>query len=209
MRIGIDLDGVLCDFTKSYNALVKAHLGIDLPHPATTWDYHLDAGMTREQSNQMWEIIKTTPFQGTMLPLPGALEAIERLNVLSLQGNDIYFITSRTGKLAKFWSELWLRNHGMDYPTVLVAKDKGHVAVGLQLEVFVDDKPENNMDVVVEFNAENQQRTTRPLLKLPRIYLPTHPYNEWATDGATYGVRVADLNEALEREFPREKRRAA
>lgn len=200
MRIGIDLDGVLCDFVRSYNALVKAHLGIELPYPAETWDWHTDNGVTKEQSNRMWEVIKSTPFQGTLHALPGALEAIERLNVLNVQGNDIYFITSRSGQLAKFWSELWLRNHGMDYPTVLITSNKGPVAFGLNLDVFVDDKPENNRGVLDEFVARDKKR--------PRVYLPDHLYNRWA-DNASYGVRVADLNEVLEREFPRERRRAA
>ena len=203
MRLGIDLDGVLVDFTKSYNALVKAELGIDLPAVALTWDYHLENGVTQQQSNQMWEIIESTPFHGMMLPLKGALENLERLNVLSKQGNDIYFITSRTGHLAKFWTELWLKNHGMDLPTVLVTSDKGPVVKGLNLNVFVDDKPENNMDVL---EATGYLSNHSPGI---RVYLPDHPYNQWADQFFNYGVRVANLAEVLDREFPREARRAA
>jgi len=194
MRIGIDLDGVLVDFVKSYNALVKAHLGIELPAQAGVWDYHLEAGMTKKQADQMWEVIKDTPFHGTMLPLPGALEALDRLNLLNIQGNDIYFITTRSGKLAKFYSEMWLRFHGMDHPTVLISFEKGPVAKGLKLDVFVDDKPENNNDVLL-----NSPKT--------RVYLIDQLYNQWALDA--YGIRIGSLGEVLDLEFPSAERRAA
>ena len=195
MKIGIDMDGVLCDFVKGYNKLAKAELGIDLPYPATTWNWHLDNGMTQAQADKLWEIIKATTFHGTLHPLEGAMESIERLNKLSVQGHEVYFITNRSGAMAKFYAEMWLRFHGMDTPTVLIAKHKGPIADGLQLDVFVDDLPDNNGDV------SRWCPTTR-------VYLVSQPYNEWATD-RSYGTRIASLNLVLDREFPREEQKAA
>jgi hypothetical protein len=200
VRIGIDMDGVFCDYVGGYNALVKQELGMDLPYPAPTWAWHRDAGVTEEQEKRLADIIHTSPWQGMLLPLPGAIEALERLNTLSLGGNDIYFITNRGGKLAKFWAEMWLKFHGYDTPAVLIAKEKGAVAKGLQLDVFVDDYPPNTL-AVIEALGRNPD---------VRVYLPRHPYNEYAwSQPFNYGTPVKDINEVLEREFPQSERRAA
>jgi hypothetical protein len=196
MKIGLDVDGVLADFIHGYNALVRQELGIDLPYPAPTWNWHTDGGVTPEQDTAMWEIIKATPFQGTLQPLKGAPDALERLNALSLKGNDIYFITNRSGSLAKFWTEMWLRFHGMSAPTVLIAKDKGPVVKGMELDVFVDDLPTNTQAVLDAVGRDPRVR----------VYLPRHPYNEWAwSQPFNYGQPVADLNEVLEIEFGRKE----
>jgi 5'(3')-deoxyribonucleotidase len=197
MKLGIDMDGVLADFIKSFNELVKVHFGIVLPDPAETWDYH-KALMTSAQRNKAWDIMKTTPFYGTILPLDGAIDAIDRLNRLTYKGNEVYFITSRPGAMTKFYSEKWLQFHGMDMPTVLLSSNKGPVAKGLGLDVFVDDKPENNMEVLDAVGRDPKVR----------VYLPDHPYNQWADQPSNYGVRVTGLNEVLDIEFP-QKRKAA
>lgn len=193
MKFGIDMDGVLADFTKGFNALVKAELGIDLPYPAPSWDWHKAGGVTSKQTSQLWAYIENSMWWGTLFPLPGALEAIERLNLMTRGGHDVYFITHRPGTLAKFLTEMWLKFHGMDNPTVLIAApNKGHLAVGLELDVFVDDKPENNRHVL-EALANNGIDGTR-------VYLVDAPYNSWAGDD-DYGIRVGSLTEVLDREL--------
>ena len=97
------------------------------------------------------------------------------------------------------WSELWLKRHGMDIPTVIIAHQKGVLVRELGLDVFVDDKPENN-EAVIDASREYAHKT--------RVYLPDHPYNEWAKDERRYGIRVADLNAALDYELPEERKAA-
>jgi uncharacterized HAD superfamily protein len=194
VRIGVDIDGVLADFTGAFSALIEQEFGIKLPQPWQTWNWHKDHGVTPEQNNYLWELIKAGPFHGTLMPMPGALDAIERLNRLSVKANDIYFITSRKGELAKFWAEMWLKFHGMDLPTVLLAEDKGALAKGLNLSVFVDDYWENTQAVIVASPAT-------------RTYLVDAPYNRHASPDWS-GIRVKDLNEVLDREFPSKARAA-
>lgn len=192
MKIGIDIDGVLADFTKSFNALVRAEFGIELPYPAPTWQWHREGGVTKQQDNQLWNIIKTTHFWATLVPLPGAIEVIQRLDQLSHDGHDVYFITSRPGKLAKFHTEWWLKSYGMNFPTVLVTSDKGPVVQGLGLNIFIDDKPENNAEVIAAVAQASSG-------KLPSVYLLDAPYNQWAQDA--YGIRIATVQEVLDLHF--------
>jgi uncharacterized HAD superfamily protein len=208
MKLGIDIDGVLADFMGGFSALTEQEFGIKLPQPWQTYDWHKDNGVTPEQTNYLWELIKSGPFYGTLMPLPGALDAIERLNKLSLKDHDIYFITSRNGTLTKFWTEMWLKFHGMDMPTVLLTKDKGAAAKALGLDVFVDDKPENNLDVI-DATGRHCVSPSGSLGTNIHVYLINTPYNQWADQPFNYGVRVTDLNEVLEREFLTTKVRAA
>lgn len=188
MKIGVDIDGVLADFTKSFNALVRAEFGIELPYPAPTWQWHREGGVTKQQDNQLWNIIKTTHFWATLVPMPGAIDAIARLDQLSHDGHDVYFITSRPGKLAKFHTEWWLKAYGMNFPTVLVTSDKGPVVKGLGLDIFIDDKPENNLEVLEAVGRSPKVH----------VFLVDAPYNQWADNPSVYGVRIHSLGEVFD-----------
>lgn len=202
MKLGIDIDGVLADFNTSFIHLVKQQTGIQLPPVSDTypdtWSYHRAGGVTEKQDNALWEFIKTSSFWGQLLPMKGALDALERLNSLSVDGHDIYFITARPGKLAKFFTDLWLQRHGMVFPTTLVTSNKGPVVVGLGLDIFVDDKPENNLEVLTHCELAK--------VRAPWVYLVDAPYNKWATNAKDYGVRVASLMDVLELNFPKLRR---
>jgi 5'(3')-deoxyribonucleotidase len=210
MRIGIDMDGVLADFVTSHIQAIKKITGKELPPLSDTypdvWDYDKAAGVTSEERNQVWEYIKASGFQAKLLPLPGAVEAIERLNAAAYGGHHVYFITSRTGSLAKMHSEQWLRWHGMDNPTVLIAHNKGPVALGLELEVFIDDRPENNEDVINTLTGRNTSQPGAERALTCRVYLPDQPWNRWATQAYNYGQRVKNINEALDIELIPNKR---
>jgi uncharacterized HAD superfamily protein len=197
MKIGVDIDGVLADFTSAFNALVKAEYGITLPNPAPSWNWHRDGGVTKEMDSKLWGYIMDSMWWGTLFPMTGAVEALERLNLMSRAGDDIYFITSRPGKLSKFLTEMWLKFHGMDAPTVLVTSNKGPVVKGLGLDVFVDDKPENNYEVI--------QATGYGEV---RVYLIDAPYNQWADQPKNYGTRIASLSAVLDLEAVAERKAA-
>lgn len=181
MRIGCDLDGCLTDFNSAFIELIQKETGIQLPSPSATyptvWNYHRAGGVSAQQSDAIWDYIKSSSFWATLHPLKGALDAVQVLDFMTRAGHDVYFITSRPGTFAKYHTETWLKLAGMSNPTVLIADDKGPVVAGLQLDVFIDDKPENIVDAV----------TARPAV---RAYVIDAPYNR-VFQSLHLGLRVA------------------
>jgi 5'(3')-deoxyribonucleotidase len=193
MTLGIDLDGVLVDFNSKFIELINSIAGEALlPPPSATfpdvWDYPAAWGVDKAITRQAWERLQE--HWATLPELPGAGEAIETLDRLTMLGHRVYFITSRTGPMVKTQSEDWLTVHGMrvNVPTVLLARDeeaKGKLAWGLGLDAMIDDKPEN-LQAVWEHGPLKTQ-----------LFLLDAPYNQDAT--ATYPHRVGSVMEMLSR----------
>jgi uncharacterized HAD superfamily protein len=193
LNIGIDLDGVLANFNDAYADILRTiNPAITIPKSSSTWPQHWGwdkhAGYTSKQINEAWEVVKSTTFWGTLHPLKGTLETLKELSVLRGIGHGIYFITSRPGRMAKYYSEIWLGAHGMQNPTVIISNEKGSVAKGLDLNIFIDDKPENIIDVV----------TAAPKCK---CYIINKPYNQTFID-ANLCERVNNVQEVLDVLFP-------
>ncbi len=68
------------------------------------------------------------------------------------------FLTTRpatAGELVQLQSQRWLEAHGFQYPSVFVVKrSRGRIADALALDAFVDDRPENCLDIAVESKAK-------------------------------------------------------
>ncbi len=67
------------------------------------------------------------------------------------------FITQRPssgGDTTQLQTQRWLAAHGFDMPSVYVIKGtRGKVAAALSLDIVVDDRPENCLDVKLESRA--------------------------------------------------------
>lgn len=161
MVLGIDIDGVLADFTTAYADLLVEITGSDLLPKGwregivnktfpTSWNWDLDAGYTKEQTRQVWErgILTSAKFWRSLQALPGAQDAIKQFNKLSNEGHEVYFMTHRMGKKAKQQTEEWLYDHGMNYPTVLLSGDKTPLLANLGAKFFIDDKVATMNDVL-------------------------------------------------------------
>lgn len=150
MRLGIDIDGVLADFTYPAAALASQMFGLNVSGHATHWNWMRDYGLVGEQESAYWKALATMPeWWGNLPILPDAVDVLPRLNYLAQTGAaDVYFITTRPGAGVKLATERWLQRHGMSTPCVLLSKYKGPVAQGLELDVFADDRPENCVDVL-------------------------------------------------------------
>lgn len=172
-RIGIDIDGVLANFYDAYERLaIEVDNGIDrfpqrggVGHPSIyppVWNWPEYYGYSSEVVAEVWRRIKAD--QGFWLNL----DPLERIDLSKLAtGHELYFITDRPGVRAKQQTEVWLRAFcNVPFPTVIISrKGKGIVCEALDLELYIDDKGENIVDV----EARSPQT---------RAYLLNRPYNE-------------------------------
>lgn len=146
----IDVDGCLANFNIPFARLMEqvSYGRVTVaPGPPIKWGWVDD--YPKDVVSAAWEHVKANGVFWRNLPaLPGARWTLERLNDLADGGHDVYFVTSRPGHLAKIQTEEWLQEHGAVCPTVLISHDKGHVVRGLHATVFVDDKPDNHLDVL-------------------------------------------------------------
>jgi len=183
MRIGCDLDGVLADLNRAFIAVarrrypqldvstvtaadeVAAAPGVaeDSPEGVTEEvlarpaDDLVPVALTRAQMDETWkELCGVTDFWETLEEIEDG--AIARLATLAeAQQWEIIFLTSRpgsAGQLVQRQSQRWLDRKGFRWPSVyVVQKSRGRIADALALDVVIDDRPENCLDVALESKA--------------------------------------------------------
>lgn len=178
-RFGIDIDGVLANFTLAFTSLASDRGLIDNqlgwgPEAQKTWffDFRVDP---------VWGAVDEIPnWWMTLLPIPspGELERLARAAAV----HDVYFITNRrrtVGLGVETQSQLWLQGLGIQADHVIATQKgkKGKLCAALDLTHFVDDNAEN----CEEIEAAGIQ-----------TYCRTWPYNsEWS------GKRVSSLGQFL------------
>ncbi len=157
--IGFDLDGVLANFTKAYQALLARLSGRNLFEPGDeidppTWNWDKDRGYTSAERGAAWEAIKADPnFWRNLDPLQPNVSQVFFRSLQHGPSRDVYFITSRPGIASKAQTEAWLREHlGWRNPTVLVVgtRVKGEACAALGLDAYIDDHYPNVADVVLK-----------------------------------------------------------
>ncbi len=178
MKIGIDVDGVLSD---TLVAIHRKFKGWD-----TTKGWY--GGFTKEEFDAVWDDAKNTENFWLNIPVVPILANGKHVNMMNLNAeHDLYFITDRfdtVGSSAVRQTLDWLMFHllaGQSPAGVIVAKHKGPVAAAIGLDVFIDDKPQNCLDV-------------REAVPSCRVYLCDLPHN-LSYAGPPELARVADINE--------------
>jgi hypothetical protein len=114
--------------------------------------------LTARQQMQLWDHVKKIDnFWSTLPELEPGI--ISRIAKAALERRwEVIFLTTRpstAGDLVQVQSQRWLEAHGFQYPSVyVVQRSRGKIADALHLDAFVDDRPENCLDIAVESKAK-------------------------------------------------------
>lgn len=188
MKIMFDVDGVLADFYTAFH-----RLGIQMgvydkipPEPPHLWDWDKTAA-----ASKVWdEINKSTTFWAEEVEPFNELYTLDGDSQLQnindmCYNNDVYFVTARRSPNAKQQTELWLWNHGIDTPTVVLTKLKGEFASAANIDFSIEDKVENAWCVAWLSNAKS--------------FLLDKPYNQVPKGlGSSKIIRVNSVKEYLD-----------
>ena len=176
LRIAFDLDGVLADMESELARLAESLFGT--PAVAPTESAATAAGaddtdraathtppgraladlrLTARQQRRLWRHVASIDnFWEHLTELePGV---IRRLAGLATERRwELIFLTRRpesAGATAQVQTQRWLQAHGFERPSVYVVQgSRGRIAAALDLDVVIDDRPENCLDVIVDSKA--------------------------------------------------------
>jgi hypothetical protein len=175
LRLGFDMDGVVADLNA---ALVREAMrlfpGVELrtgaeasvappapdPDAADVDPSELTPAslpLTRRQERQLWdEVRQIENFWETLDETePGIIRRLADL--ARVRRWEVIFLTSRprtAGDPVQVQSQRWLRGHGFELPSLfVVSTSRGKIASALELDVVVDDRPENCLDITIDSKA--------------------------------------------------------
>jgi hypothetical protein len=182
MRLGFDLDGTVADLQSALaqearrlfpdidpavlpsSAAPATSLSPGAPAPAddaaqnTPDEQQVSLGsLTVRQQREIWNAVCAREnFWETLDEIePGALARLYQLG--QEHRWEIIFLTSRPetrGDTAQAQSHRWLSTHGYLQPSVFVVHgSRGKIAAALALDVIVDDRAENCLDVAIDSSA--------------------------------------------------------
>jgi uncharacterized HAD superfamily protein len=180
LRVGFDLDGTVADMYFALRREAIAIFGDEVlrkaepqstrPQDADTTEkaaeHKVDPDdtvlhelhLTARQQSQLWDHVKKVENFWTTLPElePGIISRIAR--AAAERRWEVIFLTTRPateGELVQLQSQRWLEAHGFQFPSVFVVhRSRGKIADALHLDAFVDDRPENCLDIAVESKAK-------------------------------------------------------
>lgn len=145
--VGLDVDGVLCDFVKEFLRLSRKYLTKPKKGYIHSTYWFENAGWTKKEVDYLWlKIRHTNNFWMTLDKLPKTNELMRRQKEFNLA-----FITSRVatdGLPVVDQVQEWLFNQfAIKDPLVIVTDKKGLAAKELGLEAFIDDKDSHCLEV--------------------------------------------------------------
>ena len=174
LRIGCDLDGVLADMDAGLLREAETLFGkgvarrledsAEAPPPDVEPDDAASSPpeslpparlqISSRQERRLWRHIETVEnfWEGLAEIEPGV---VKKLASLAAERRwEIIFLTKRpesAGATAQVQTQRWLQSKGFTLPSVFVVQgSRGRIASALHLDVVIDDRPENCLDVVMD-----------------------------------------------------------
>jgi hypothetical protein len=176
LRIGFDMDGVLADLNAALaREALRLFPGIEAtasPVAGTLAPAATDPGapggdpaevspaslrLTQRQERQLWDTVKAIEnFWETLEETePGIVARLHE--TARARRWEVIFLTSRprcAGDIVQLQSQRWLERRGFALPSLyVVSTSRGRIAHSLELDVVVDDRPENCLDVALDSKA--------------------------------------------------------
>jgi hypothetical protein len=114
--------------------------------------------ITSRQLRQLWEhVAKIENFWTTLREIePGSVAKLATMR--NTHRFEVIFVTQRPdtqGEITQLQTQRWLEAHGFELPSVFVLQgSRGKAAAALGLDVVLDDRPENCLEVVTESKAK-------------------------------------------------------
>jgi hypothetical protein len=117
----------------------------------------LQLNMTSRQQRRLWHHVESIDnFWESLQEIePGAVQRLA--DVATNRRWEMIFVTKRphsAGATSQIQTQRWLESRGFKLPSVYVVQgSRGRIAAALDLDIVVDDRPENCLDVVVDSKA--------------------------------------------------------
>jgi hypothetical protein len=165
LRVAFDMDGVFADLESALSRQAVALFG-DAPDSA--------GRLPSSRRRRLWRRVQATEnFWETLEEIePGGVSRLAAL--AGERGWEVIFLTTRpetAGASAQTQTHRWLVERGFPCPSVFVVRrSRGAVAAALELDVVVDDRAENCLDVVSDSSAR-AVLTWRSAADVPEIAL--------------------------------------
>lgn len=142
MRIGLDMDSVIYDFSSSLASFLE-HRGLGVIEH-TVWDVWEDYGITHDEwLDYFQDGVECGWLYSKGAPIHNAVVTIQEL---ANQGHTIHIVTHREGARAASDTVKWLERHGVPFHSLTFSGDKSVV----DADVFFDDKIENVQEVLYQ-----------------------------------------------------------
>jgi hypothetical protein len=114
--------------------------------------------LNRRQLRQLWEhVAKIDNFWASLREIePGSVAKLAAMR--NAHRFEVIFLTQRPdteGEITQLQTQRWLERHGFELPSVFVLQgSRGKAAGALGLDVVLDDRPENCLEVITESKAK-------------------------------------------------------
>jgi len=149
IRVGFDVDGVIANFNKAFR---QAATQIDGAAGGQNPPEQASRALGADAMKRVWDHIGRTAQWWLQLE-PYEADEIERLYRTSRERRwEVYFMTTRpssAGETTQFQTQWWLETHGFPLPSVLtVPGSRGDAANALKLDIAVDDRLTNCVDII-------------------------------------------------------------
>ncbi len=198
LRIGCDLDGTLADLDSAFQREAERLFG-------TPADTGVSATRQSGRLRALWAHIGTIDnFWRTLQEVePGA---VAQMAAAAHAGRwEILFLTQRpatTGDTTQRQSQQWLEAHGFERPSVFVVSgSRGKIASSLDLDVVLDDRPQNCLDVVADSQAASmlvwRQRPERVPPGIARLRIDVRYSMAEAIDSLQQLDQTADASQGM------------